>query len=245
MNESTKLIAASYIANVIEVNKSEKIKTFDPSDVTILESAKDVLLGQQKTTMKEVEPEVSFEQLVKDGYELLKDESKPATGLLVKELDIDLPTAKKVLTQVKKKIKKSKEQKPSATTPSDLLKTIADGGESLLVKKPYSYLIHLDEKQRATYLAGLKIDDCVDMEELERAVIEGADKTLVDQIIKLSKKKRPDVPAKSIVDAKKYEKHILAWTNKIHNGGELFNLLAEKGLSKAVLSHFKTIASAQ
>lgn len=231
------------MSNVLEVNESEKTKKFDKKEVSALTTALSVLLGQQDMEDASA-PAMSFEQLVKEGYDLLKNESKPSTALLIKRLGMEPPMAKKVLTQVNKKIKESKNEKTPNTTPVTLIKTLPKG-KLLLVKSHLAHLIHLDEKQRTPYLTGLKLVDCIDADEIAKAVEEGADKTLVNQIVKLSKKKRPAVPNKAIVDTKKYQKHIIQWTNKIEDGGDVFNLLAEQGLSKTVLAHFKIIANAQ
>ena len=127
---------------------------------------------------------------------------------------------------------------------TELIDQLPQGGDNVLLPSPYKELVALPEKQRAVYLAGLKLEDLITTEMVVAANQTGVNRMLIDQVIKLSGRERPSPPADSLVDATTHEKTIMEFTNAVENGAEIFNLLSLKGLTKAVLIHMDMIKGA-
>lgn len=180
----------------------------------------------------------------------LKAESKPNYKQLQTKFKIGEDRAKKLFDYLVEKgdvvpYKKSttKSGKKKTASVSELIADLPEGS-NVLLKSPFDLLRVLAPKERGVYLAGLTLEDMVDTEKLGEAVKDGADTGLVDQIVRLSSKTRPSPKPEAIIDWKQYEKKVIGWTAMIPNGGDLFNHMGEKGLTRKVLGHFKRIAEA-
>lgn len=237
MADAIPFLTSNDIKDAFKPPKAEPKKTDDQPTTKDKVDAKKSESDEKQTS----------DPMLEQAYELLKDESKPNQTFLAKNLKVSPARAKKMLAQLVEEgritlyVKPAKIKKPKKSL-EDVIAELPDGSNTLL-KPPYNLLSVLPSKKRAPYLAGLKLEDVVDADALAAAVEEGVDRGLVDQVINLTDKTRPQVKPENQVDWKKYEKHIMKWTG-IVGGGDLWNLLSAAGISKGVLGHFKAIAEA-
>jgi hypothetical protein len=165
--------------------------------------------------------------------------------------DEDLTDKPEVKRPKKEKLEKGKRGADKPEQPAepkhdlkhDLVELIGSlpSGTDVLLKSPYRELACLPEKQRAVYLAGHDLKDLVTAESLENATKEGVDRSLVNQVLLLKGKARPTPSEDSLLDASQFEQQIVDFSTNVVNGGEIFNLLAAKGLTKTVLKHMAMI----
>ena len=205
---------------------------------------------EEKAVEKVVE-QSAVDPFYNEAVEFLQGETKPNPKQLQTKFKIGAKRAKEMFEAMVEvgdvKPFKRPETKPAkkeaVKSVKELIADLPEGSNPLL-KAPFDLLLVLTSKDRAPYLAGLKLEDYVDNEKLSQAVSDGADKSLVDQVIRLTDRERPTPKPEMIIDWKQHESNVVKWTNAIPNGGDLFNHMAAKGVTKKVLSHFKSIATA-
>lgn len=245
------------------VHKDSTVPKSDPIENDDIEITEDVT-------------EKSFEELLEDAYAILRTETRLGPTLVHRQLGIPKSKAAKLLKELIDTGRLVKGQRAAdidgydASNPLDTTKDeLADGfapvedddtpksleqligdlpiGDNLLVLDHLKPLIVLPEANRAIYLSGLVLKDVVSAEAIEEAVLDGVDRTLIDQIIDGANVKAKPVADRLNLGNKNDETMVRyarlrgVYVKGIPNGRALYDVMTVNGINKRVLSDLKKI----